>query len=168
MGPEHYFFELPIYRCSERPFYSKYARDLEAHLAALWPPNTPPNILAELRPLAEDHFRKRYGGPWHFNQTVGWIRLYTLGTQIRGELWLTSEKSLVRRPQHKRIEKIGKVFEYHPDSNDSSAEIAKKTRKELVEAVKSIRNGRLILNLECFDNLAGHIDWGALIAIKNT
>lgn len=104
MGPECYFMEVPIYRVSEKRFYRDYQRDLEAHLESLWPPNTPPEILAELRPLAEVHFWKRYGGPWQFNQAVGWIRLYLLGNQFRGELWFISAKSLVRRPAHKRLE----------------------------------------------------------------
>lgn len=36
-----------------------------------------------------DHTRARlaasYGGAWRFNEIVGYIRLYFLGTQIRGE-----------------------------------------------------------------------------------
>ena len=167
MGPECYFMEVPIYRVSEKRFYRDYQRDLEAHLESLWPPNTPPEILAELRPLAEVHFWKRYGGPWQFNQAVGWIRLYLLGNQFRGELWFISAKSLVRRPAHKRLEQSGKAFEYHPGPDDQSATIASTIRERLVEAVNEYRRGKLKLDLECFDNLAAYIDWRALSVRKH-
>src|SRR2546426_4782754 len=37
------------------------------------------------------------------SQVIGWLRLYILCTQIRGEVWYTDAKRILRRPKHRHI-----------------------------------------------------------------
>jgi hypothetical protein len=38
-----------------------------------------------------DHLEMRYGGPWNFNEIIGFIRLHFLGSQIRGEYFAVTD-----------------------------------------------------------------------------
>jgi len=46
--------------------------------------------------IDERKLRKAYGGAWEFNESIGYIRLYFFGTQIRGEYWGVNSKRIVR------------------------------------------------------------------------
>ena len=159
MAWETYLLEIPIYRCSRDQFDQRYDADLEAYIANLWPnagdwvPDRDELIHIKQR------YWEQYGAPWRYNQTVGWIRLYTLGSQLRGELWFVNAKKLVRRPAHRQIALRGKAFELTVYPEDTSATITTRIRKDMLECVKEYRRVRLHLDLECFDNLAAHIDW---------
>jgi len=50
----------------------------------------------------EDHAFRKFGGAWNFNEIVGFVRLYVLGSQIRGELWLPSPPADAT-PEHLRV-----------------------------------------------------------------
>ena len=39
---------------------------------------------------------KSYGGPWIFNEIVGYIRLHFMGNQVRGEYFAVQRKRIVR------------------------------------------------------------------------
>ncbi|MFQ5676616.1 MAG: hypothetical protein ACE5G1_12015 [bacterium] len=112
----------------------------------------------------EGYFWETYGGPWRFNQTVGWLRMSFAGSQIRADLWFTRAKKLLRRPRHRQFSLIGKVFELHCWPDQSSKQIYESVLNELKQFQKKFRGGRLVLDLECFSNLGPHVNWCTLIA----
>jgi hypothetical protein len=163
VGSDRYIFDIPIYRTTERRFNAQYDRDLKAFFKRIWPDGAKDRLPKETVMGAEQHFWETYGGPWTFNQVVGWVRLYVLGSQLRGELWLVRAKKLVRRPRHRQIPLIGKAFELHTRSEDSSQDIYQTVVAELKRFQKDFRGGRLMLNLECLLNVGPYIDWHALV-----
>lgn len=163
LKPERYIFDISIYRTTERRFNAQYDRDLKAYFKRIWPDGAKDRLPKESVLGAEQHFWETYGGPWTFNQVVGWVRLYILGSQVRGELWFVRARKLVRRPRHRQIPMIGKAFELHTRSEESSKQIYQLVLTELKRFRKTFRGGRLMLNLECLLNAGPHIDWHALI-----
>jgi len=157
LGPEKYFFEIPIYRVTQKRFNDDYERDL-----ARWFRSGPdPASLPEhLRMSLEQHFWDTYGGPWRFNQVVGWLRLYVLGHQIRGELWMSASKRFTRNGR-RRFRHVGKAFEMHCGKRQSPDEIRSEIQDELLRFRREHR--RLHLDLECFDRLAPTVDWNRLV-----
>lgn len=161
-GSRH-FFELPIYRCSEDDFNRQYKKDLNERLQPLAESiSAPPEDSAVLR-NAEQNFWENYGGPWRYNQLVGWLQLYVGSDQIRGELWEVNAKRVERRMRHKQMRPTGKAFEIYCFPEDTSADILERVRGELAQFQKRFRGGRFTLDTECFDNTARALDWRALV-----
>ena len=96
IGPQHFFFEIPIYRCTLDAHTEFIAREKDSYLRYVGadPINTPDSYASALA-----SFERERWYPWRFNEVVGWIRLYRYGSQIRGELWFVRSKRLVPRGQ---------------------------------------------------------------------
>jgi len=161
LRPERYFFEIPIYRVSEERFNEGYDRDLLRWLDSI-PGLDVHQISEDLRTRMEQHFWETYGGPWRFNQAVGWLRLYVLGSQIRGEIWMSAAKRLQRKGS-RRFRHEGKAFEMHCGHTESSRDICSELADELHRFQREHRSGRLHLDLECFEMLSPFIDWHQLV-----
>lgn len=160
MGPERYFFEVPIYRVSEDAFGRQYDRDLEAFFGSMTMPRD--YVMSrDLRLAMERHFWETYGMPWRFNQAVGWVRLYLLGSQVRGELWRAQGRRLQRRGR-RNFRHLGKAFELWCRPQMTNDEIRRAIEDELLAVGRGLRRGH-ILDLECFRTLAAHIDWHSMI-----
>lgn len=158
---ERYFLEIPIYWCAELDFNARYNADLKAHLYE-----------SEVRsgyPLSNDfriqvtvEFWKNYVAPWHYNQAVGWLRLYVLGSSVRADEWFTSARRFGRVMRKKHISLIGKAFEVHcwPEmsSEDIFREVLAKVRK-----VQSQSTRKVVLDLDCFISLGSFVDWRRLV-----
>jgi hypothetical protein len=142
-------------------FSSKYERDLAKHLESLRA-ETPlsPDQAAQPR----RNYFNTYGGPWLYNQTVGWLRLFVLGTQIRGDLWMSARKRFVRRSIRDLRPLTGDYFNVQCSASQSSDEIRRAVESELLEFERTYRRGRLVLDLECFCEVAPHIDWRSLVS----
>lgn len=113
----------------------------------------------------EQNFWENYGGPWRFNQAAGWLRLLTRGPEICGELWLSAAKRFSRRG-HRRFRLLGKEFEIHFWSEQSPAEIVSGLREQIEKLARELHRGRLVLDLECFDTMATHVDWRRLLGLE--
>jgi hypothetical protein len=98
-----HFIDLPVYSITEEEFYTKRDMDLAAHLDSIF---TLGGATKEDAPhtysVAEQHFLRKYGN-WRFTQSIGWIRIYVLGTQIRGEAWVLDAKHARRDLKHRRF-----------------------------------------------------------------
>lgn len=121
---ESCIFEIPIYRCSKKQFLEQMEKDIEKHLE--WLEAASGGITKEEAPrtfrLSEGHFRKTYGGPWEYNQVIGWLRICALHGIIWGEAWLVDAKRMLRKMNKKHYVKLGTVFEL-PDCSEESSEV---------------------------------------------
>lgn len=88
VGMKH-FFDLPVYRLAREIYYQQRAEYVEGVLA-------PKNSTQTEELCIRDHLERSYGGIWEFNEIIGYIRLYFLGTQVRGEYFSVSKKRVVR------------------------------------------------------------------------
>lgn len=97
-----YFLDLPIYRIAEdryfreretfieKGLYSVNSEKLHSGLQSIYEANP------QFADAARDRLATSYGGIWRFNEIVGYVRLYFLGTQIRGEHYGVRRNRLVR------------------------------------------------------------------------
>ena len=49
--------------------------------------------------------------PWHYNNTIGWIRIFLLGDQIRGDYYFIDAKRISKSLRQKRYRYHLKAFE---------------------------------------------------------
>jgi hypothetical protein len=164
---DKYVFEVGIYRQTEAAFEAKFERDLAKHIAEIeaapMPSPVPPS--SELQEKMKFAFRHKYPCPWRYNELVGFIRVYVLDDQIRGEKWVIDSMEHGKR-YDRRAKKVFRcrhdaftmlIFE-HQDNEALGREI----RRHLIEAGKEVREGAFA-DTEAFDNLSPFIDWRGLI-----
>lgn len=139
MLADFYFFDVPVYRIEEDKYYSERDRWIDQ---ILFPPNDPYSSKRREKELQDrnslvgsrDCLERSYGGCWRYNETIGYIRLHFLGSQIRGEYYGVQKKRIVRTrtkileyqtwklapeieipPQSKSEEIFGLIIEYVDD-----------------------------------------------------
>ena len=159
---EIYVFEIPVYRCSR----DKHAMEMERNreriaerLRRYGGNGLPSGFFEEC--VQRFHAREWY--PWKFNEIVGWIRLYVLGRQIRGETWFIRAKRIRRDLKRKRIFYVGKAFEVDISPSDTSQEIFEAILAELKKlSAEKLFRGRFI-DLETFVNVGPYINWVELL-----
>lgn len=159
------FFEIAIYRVAEERFQRQFEAawtKTKVGIDANYEGAAPQDRLAYFK----DYVWRDFGMPWRYNQVIGWIRLYVLGNQIRGELWRHQAKRYQRNIARRRYECEGKAFELYVYPEDSNKAIAERLREELLSFQNELGNGRFVLDLQCFDSLAPSIDWHLLLGMS--
>lgn len=149
-----YFYDVPVYRLLEERYYAERDAHLKAELE--WAGIPPGKNLA-----LEEHILDRYGGPWEFNETVGYIRLYFLGSQVRGEWVTTRAKKIVRSRKN--------VFwlRWHtlaPEADIPSGATSEEIFKVILGYVEDCRRalkGRFI-DARLLAYVGRHVDWKVL------
>lgn len=104
MTLNRYFMMVPVYRLTKE----KYDSDVENYIESQYR-NDDETIKKHYIDDPEDkkswnfYLREIYGGPWEFNEIIGFIKLYFCGNQIRGEYWAVNAKRIckTRRKQFK-------------------------------------------------------------------
>jgi len=169
-SPERYLFELPIYRVSESSYCAEFGR----HLERFWDDTermhgrTRQELFSDdQRALIQEQQWREFGGPWRYNQVVGWVRLFVLGFQIRGECWMVTAQRLTRRGR-REYRYPGHAFTLNCSERMSSDQIRDAVFVELADFQKERRNGRNVLDLSCFENAARHMDWRELLGFAST
>jgi hypothetical protein len=78
-----YIFDIPIYRKTKTEFNSEIETQVAKRVERII------SYDPEQRPLSQDVQQRQYhsviaesGGPWQFNQIVGWFRLFVEGKTI--------------------------------------------------------------------------------------
>jgi hypothetical protein len=161
---ERHFFEIAVYSREEDSFYAEFSKIKQKYLDGLYIRSG--GVSREQAPdtyaWAEERLFKEYGC-WRYNQAIGWIRLYVLGTQIRGAYYFVDAKQIRLLMKNKKFVWYGKAFELHFYPKDSSAKIYNEVRAEL-EALHNERpfKGRHI-DLEAFYGAGEFINWRKLL-----
>jgi hypothetical protein len=165
---QRYIFEIGIYPCSADEFYDLRHSELEKHLQWLTDQsggstkNEAPSTFAH----AEIDFMRRYGN-WRYSQAIGWLRLYILGTQIRGETWFIDAKRITRTMKERKFSDFGKTFELEfKFEKISSIDIYKAILLELEELIKEVPYKGHYLDLEAFYNLAPFVNWRQIMGLE--
>ncbi len=163
---ERYFFDIVVYRCDPDSFYTERERNVQKHLEWIAQLGGPPREEhPDIYKGSEERFVDRYG-TWRYSQAIGWIRLYVLGRQIRGETWFIDAKRIRQDLAKKNFRHFGKAFElsFFP-GEDSSANIY----DQICIALEALRQEKLFkrryLDLEEFHNIGPFIDWRGLIGL---
>ncbi|WP_321346261.1 hypothetical protein [Halopseudomonas oceani] len=162
---DNYFFLLPVYRLGEEKYYSAMEADFEKQCSAVWTDDfrqSNPDLVTGW----QSSHRDSYGGAWEFNEIMGYIKLYFMGTQVRGEYWGTIPKRKVRTRK--------KQFEYKTHKLAAEKEIREETNDGILKAVSEYiadcqreLKGRHI-DLREFNALKDCLDWTSIVISKNT
>jgi len=161
---DDYFFVVPVYRLQEEKYYSEMNSDFEKQISEAWDDSFRQNNPDLVRGW-QQHHRSSYGGDWEFNEIIGYIKLYFMGTQVRGEYWSTIPRSKIRTRR--------KLFEYKTHKLYVECEVRETTNEGVLSAVheyligckKQLRNR--YVDLREFDALKIHLDWKSLFETKN-
>jgi hypothetical protein len=163
MIEEPYFFEIPVYRCNRQ----EYTEDLEERKAKLFH-GLPSSMIESTanREILNFHYSNIWK-PYDYNEIIGYIGLYVLGSQIRGHYYFI--KGQVRKNRvNKRFEQRGKAFEHTIHRDRSNEQIF----EEIIQKLKKINNvkpfaGRHI-DLQAFLIVGVFLDWRALLDKLNS
>lgn len=161
-GPDHHFFEIGIYRCPIDQHTDELARDKQKYLEPL---ERIKSVASESYANAGDWFDREHWYPWRYNDVIGWLRLYRLGSQIRGELWFVKAKQITRGLK-KHFFYLGKAFElsFHPSQSEEDIRIEVLTELRRVAGERPIK-GRY-LDLECFLAASPMLRWRAILGFE--
>lgn len=168
MAGAKYFMDLPVYRLPEKDYY----RDREKHIEEILFPSANPELAEGSRRQREtdrarfdyryELFANIYGGPWNYNEIIGFIQLHILGSQIRGDYWSTDAKRIVRTRTKRfkwRTHKL--AAEMDLPRGGSNTEIFA-TIRQYVERCGHELKGRCIFTRD-FEVLGPHVDWNGLL-----
>ena len=160
--PEVYFFDIPIYRLDPTRFAEETERERARYVSGAISEMS--NAAAELvRPQVERDYDKRKSHDWRFNDVIGWVRLYVLGTQIRGELHWLRAKRIGRHVSDRIYFESGKLFEGSVDLRWSSQKLLQTIKRRLKEISSSGKIRGRFVDLETFNAIAPHVNWKALV-----
>jgi len=158
---EKYFFDIPIYRCPIEKHTGEMEKEKQRLLdLGVQNGNEIPESYAS---DVKRYFHNWVWYPWRYNEIIGWIRLYVLKQQIRGEYWFIRAKLIRKNSRRKGIYHSGKAFEcdFHPDQP------AAKIYEEICCELERLSNeepfkGRY-LDLEAFHNIGPFVNWRQLM-----
>jgi hypothetical protein len=153
-------FELPVYTCTQEQLVEHVTAYVDRQMAdvpdfgtGFWQQQRQEEIQRHLRPV-------------RYNELVGCVEVYSLGTQLRAGLWFTDKKRIVfGSPNRGRITSWGKILEMHYDHSDlSSVEIFNDFRDSLVAVVKRSRLlKRRFVDFNAFDRCGPFVNWRAVL-----
>ena len=175
---ETFIFDVPIYRTAKASYnedqksyideclydYYDYPKPIRSEVVAFHRENP------HSKTRYIDSLQKQYGGPWQFNDIIGYIRLYLDGYQVWGQLWYVDVKRVVRKPRHKILicKNAGLGFgipvDIHPQS--SNGEIFSHIMKYLdsVRSYPEFRNR--FIDSALLETIGPYVDWKSLINSK--
>ena len=166
----NFFFDIPVYRIREE----SYEAQQEDYVRSEMKDDTPGQYVAIMYANNPDirereRLMKNYGGPWQFNEIIGYIRLYFYGTQIRGEWWRTNSQK-VTRSRTKRFEYRDPKVTYEEEipRGSTSRQIYDLIQKYLARAQAEKHVKRFYLDTSVFELIGRHVDWNALYGEAHT
>lgn len=160
---EKYFFEIGVYSLDEDSFYKEYETRKRKYFEWFfqYSGRIAPDRIPSSFAWAEQHLFEKYGC-WPCNQAIGWIRLYVMGEQIRGEYYFVDAKR-IRLLMKRKFSWHGNAFELHVSPEDSSAKIASDLETELRRLAKEKPFRGRHIDLEALMEIAPFIEWRQLI-----
>lgn len=171
---EDYFFELAIYRCSPKKF-EKELDTLERKINDHFDDLTKQLEDYDSSHLKQDRF-SRLSYEYEYNEVIGWIRLYILGNQIRGEYFyeVSPKDSSIQKPKinkgvrKKKFCSFEKAFELSIYTEDSSEDIFQKLLNKLEYLSKEEKpfKGRFI-DTRQLETIGKFVNWRELVANFN-
>lgn len=164
---ERYFCDVPVYRVEEDRYLDELIRHTEK---ILFPADDP--LSATLRerdrlyptenePLRA-HIAFKYGGCWQYNEIVGYIRLFFLGSQIRGDYFGISQQRAIRTRHKVFVLKSLKVApEREIPAGASSEAIFEVVLQYLAECRAELP--QRYVDSRLLEEVGPHINWQALV-----
>jgi hypothetical protein len=155
------FFDIPVYRIAEAVYEAVFSSDLEK-CEALKINEELYNRYPDLKVQFLEHKRKTYGGMWRYNEIIGYLRLYILGTQIRAWYFENDVKKHCKSRRKQFIYRTHKLASemdlLWPWRNE---EIFKVMMSYLNSCKKQLPNR--FVDTRDFELVGKHLDWKGLL-----
>jgi hypothetical protein len=157
-------FEIPVYRCAKEAYYTEMHAKTVEHMEAL---QSKTGITREIAPDSfrsnEEFFWARFGGPWDFNEVVGWVRLYAEPSSIGAQLWWVNKRIQRRMRKVFRLTSESNILGTDFSPKDDSRTIFTKTLAQIESlGTQKPLKGRH-LDLRAFRDIGPFVDWRALL-----
>ena len=159
---EPIFFEIPIYRCNSKQHsleYKSYCNKVLNKIDKVKDYNHYQDCI--------DFLNEHFYYEWKYNETIGYINLFILGSQLRGEYWLIDKLRINKGITKKKYKFIGKILEKEIPQNLNSEEIFNFIIKNLIILNKSEFKTR-VLFLNTFYSIGKFVNWVSLIKELNS
>lgn len=159
---EPIFFEIPIYRTT----IQNHSLEIE---------KTREKYYDKYPGLKEgEHFdnyklvvEKICAHSWHYNEVIGFLRLYIFGSQLRVDYWFVTNKRIGKNIRDKKFMFCGKILEAQIDNDKSSKEIFEWIILELNDLEKREFKKRHF-DLRTFKVLGRFVDWKLMCSQLNS
>ena len=102
------------------------------------------------------------GGPWDFNQIIGYLRLFTEGWGVGGHIWLAEGQRYSRRMPNKTLylRTYSNVLGTYLPREATSPEIYKHVLENIEAYARS--HARRFYDLSVFKRIGPCIDWAGM------
>ena len=159
---EPIFFEIPIYRCNLTS-HSAYMAAEEQKFAPIENKEQFPGSYA----FAYHYFHKEKWYSWRYNEIVGYLNLYIMGSQFRGDMWFIDKQRISKGIIKKRFKLFGKTFEKEIPKQKSSIEIFEFIIETLIHHNKK-EYKKYYFDLKTFKVIGQFVDWVELTKKLNS
>ncbi len=160
------FFDVPVYRLTKGKYESEQCAFIQRGMSADGDRNVQEMYRRhpDIKRQTENHLWKVYGGNWLFNEIIGFIRLFFLSEQIRGEYFHVEAKKVVRT-RRKVFGPLGIEITAPRGipQKSSNREIFGHIRDFLSYAQKENELKKHHIDTSVLENVGPHIDWNALL-----
>jgi len=155
------FFDIPVYRVKESQYNQELNKHLEKHMRSLEMKNFVESR-TEWATAYQAKLMKSYGGQWEFNEIIGYIKLYILWTQIRGEYYQTDAKRIVKtRKKVIKFKSLKVVDEKELPTQGNNKEIYTIILDYLTDCQTYLK--KQYIDLRVFKTIGPFIDWKSLL-----
>lgn len=165
---EIFFFDIPVYRISE----NIYCKEVDKYAEKIICSSSSPHLIESTKKYYTEHpkekqeFRARiqnsYGGVWKYNEIIGYMQLYFLGSQIRGQYWQMQGKRIQRTRRKIFESRTSKLApEIHIPLSASNEEIFTMILQYLADCNKELKNR--YLDISHFKTIGPYINWQKLM-----
>lgn len=162
---DRYIFDIPIYRCDRQRHYAEMDRALQLEKDNLIQisGSTKPSPYAFR--YIDKRTREKCGGPWEFNQVIGWLRLFVTPSHIGGHLWFVDAKRINRDMRKKRfyLTSSSNVLATYSRTSDDSTAIFDHTLSCIISFANQGSLKKRFLDVEQFKNIGPFINWRTLL-----
>jgi hypothetical protein len=162
---EMYFCDVPIYRLEKSKYNAEQEKYININLCMPECDRKEREAFYRENPESEKsvrvHLEMQFGGSWRFNEIVGYIRLFSIGRQIRGEIWFVGAKRIVRTRHKTFVYKPGFRPEVTIPFGISNQEIFSYILK-FVDSIRPKLKGRFI-DSSVLENIGSYVDWNSLL-----
>ena len=162
---DQYIFDIPIYRKTKDDFKAEIDSLVASRID--WIVSHDP----KQQTLDQEIHQRIYhsiiadsGGPWQFNQIVGWLRLFIEGNSIGCHPWWVDAKRINRRMRNKRmyLQTPSDILQAR-FKNESSNEIYNGLLERLIKLSKDSTYKNRYVDFDVFQRIGPYIDWHTLL-----
>jgi hypothetical protein len=160
------FFDVPVYRLTKEKYESEQRAFIQREMSADGNRNVQEMYRRhpDVKRTTENHLWESYGGSWLFNEIIGFIRLFLLSDQIRGEYFHVKAKKVVRTSR-KIFGPLGIEITAprRIPQKSSNQKIFSHIRNFLSRAQNESELKKYYIDTSVLEYIGPHMNWNALL-----